>query len=102
MEFRDRTFEDVRIELDANQYVNCTFKRCRIVYSGAGPFSLDGCTFDDVRWQFSGRAANTLAFMQGMYHGSGLGGRKLIEDIFNQIRFGELTQVGQNPVPAEG
>ena len=91
MIFTDTTFENTKVDLDMNQYIRCTFKNCGLVYSGSGAVSLEGCTFHEVKWQFAGYAANTLAFMQGMYNGSGVGGKKLIEGIFDQIRFGELV-----------
>jgi len=87
MEYNKRTFLDEEVVLDNNTFINCEFKGSNLIYSGDGTVVLKDCGFDSVRWTFSGSASNTLKFMQGLYHGAGVGGKKLIEETFNQIRF---------------
>ena len=54
------------ILVDGNRYMNCTFERCVITYSGGVPPSFSGCQFKDSRLSFAGAAANTLAFLIAM------------------------------------
>ena len=86
MKFKDETFKNKTIEIDFNQFSNCQFDGCTFVYHGYGVIGLDDCTFTNVSWTFAGAAANTLNFMQGLYHGAGEGGKNLIESTFTNIR----------------
>src|SRR5262249_62380829 len=54
------------ITVDGNRYLNCTFERCVITYSGGVPPSFSGCSFKDTKLSFAGAAANTLAFLIAM------------------------------------
>ena len=53
------TLERVRVDIDKAQYVDCTFRRCEIVYHG-GAFHFSGCTFDQCSWSFVDEAERTL------------------------------------------
>lgn len=88
MIFEGKELADQEISLDFNEFVNCRFVRCSLVFRGFGPARLRGCIFDDVTWSFDGPAANTVKFMTGLYHGAGQGGRQLIESTFENIRKG--------------
>jgi hypothetical protein len=88
MKFNGKTFENENIHMDFNDFVDCKFIDCSLVYHGCGPISLQGCTFTKVRWTFSGAAANTINFMAGLYTGAGEGGRALVEGTFDNIRKG--------------
>jgi hypothetical protein len=54
---------------------------------------MANCRFENVSWVFEGPAANTLAFLQALYHGMGEGGRKLVDDTFENIRRAYFTQL---------
>lgn len=90
--FENSKFENTEEKLDGNIYVNCTFKRCRLVYGGTGVVTLEGCGFHECSWSFVDAAARTINFMVGLYHGTGEGGRKLIEKTFHNIRKGRLQE----------
>lgn len=86
MKIKDQTFKNETIDIDFNHFSNCKFDGCTLVYHGHGLIGLDGCSFNAVKWTFADAAANTLQFMQGIYHGAGEGGKELIETTFNNIR----------------
>ncbi len=86
MKVTGKTFKNETIEIDFNGFSNCQFDGCTFVYHGYGEIGFDGCTFTNVSWTFAGAAANTLKFMQGLYHGAGEGGKNLIESTFTNIR----------------
>ena len=81
-------FENTRVRLDGNQYKECTFVNSTLEYGGAGPVGLVGCVFDRVQWVFVEAAANTVRFLQALYHAdeAGGGGKTLIEKTFEEIR----------------
>ena len=79
-------YKNVPVKLDNNEFVECEFIGCTMEYTGLGPVSLSGCTFENVKWVFSGPAQNTLQFLGAIYNGMGEGGKKLVEHIFEQIK----------------
>jgi hypothetical protein len=86
MKFEGKKFKNETIDIDFNQFSNCQFDGCTLVYHGYGVIGMDGCSFNNVNWTFAGSAANTLQFMRGLYHGAGEGGKHLIESTFTDIR----------------
>ncbi len=83
-------FEDKTIVLDGGSFYACKFKNCTLIFSGVLSVTMDGCSFDDCEWQFSGSAENTIRFMQALYAG---GAKELIENTFRNIR-GEDIEPG--------
>jgi hypothetical protein len=98
MKFKDKNFKNEKIDIDFNQFSNCQFDSCTLVFHGYGVIGMDGCSFINVNWTFDGAAAKTLQFMHGLYHGAGEGGRQLIESTFNSIRQGDKNPSFQRTV----
>jgi len=89
--FENSKFENTEERLDGNRYINCTFKRCHLIYGGTEVVTLEGCGFHECSWSFTDAAERTINFMVGLYHGTGKGGKELIEKTFENIRRGHLT-----------
>ncbi|MBM3150010.1 MAG: hypothetical protein FJZ88_08325 [Chloroflexi bacterium] len=83
MRYTKKTFSGDEVLLDGNEYYECIFTNCRLVYRGGGDMSIVGCTFDNPQWVFGGSAANTIRFLEAIYRD---GGRMLIEQTFDNIR----------------
>ena len=88
MKFNNKNFNDEEVRLDSNEFTNCTFTDCKMVYGGTGKVGMRGCKFSNVNWTLADAAANTIQFMTAMYHGAGAGGKQLIESTFDNIRKG--------------
>ena len=88
MKFEDQTFDNQAILLDGNQYIECTFNRCRITFRGIGGHAFISPTLNDCRWHFDGPAGNTLKFLSTVYE-LGDDGKQLVEAIIASIREGE-------------
>lgn len=54
-----RVFENQRIELGADQFEDCTFRRCLMVVDGR-PVHLPNCVLEECGWTFEGHAGHTL------------------------------------------
>ena len=65
MKHQNETFTG-EVELDDNEFENCTFSGASLIYRGGAPPSLNGCNFTNVRFNFQGSAANTVAFLKAM------------------------------------
>jgi hypothetical protein len=88
MQHQGKTFTKTKVELDGQQFFNCTFEQCVMSYGGGGPPTLHGCTFGGCRWVFIDAADRTLQFMQAMYSG---GFQDVVEPTFDAIRKGSLA-----------
>src|SRR5215212_11583382 len=65
---QDATFTDETVVLDGNDYLNCTFNNCEIVFNGTAPVTLNGINFNDCRWTFDGPAGLTINFLTSLSH----------------------------------
>ena len=86
MKKTSETFLNTTEVLDGNQYEQCTFQGCRVIYRGGDIPSLVNCHFDQCRWQFDDAALRTVSFLQGLYHGLGPAGSQMVEATFDVIR----------------
>ncbi|GBF05590.1 hypothetical protein DAERI_050099 [Deinococcus aerius] len=85
VKFQNQVFENTRVDLDGNEYRNCTFRRCTVVYSGGQVPLISGCDFNGCEFGFSDAAERTLIFMNRMYHG---GFQNIIEETLASVRSG--------------
>ena len=79
------SFSNETVVLDGNEYRNCTFTNCEIVFNATAPSSLNGINFIDCRWTFNGPAGQTIDFMTALYQA---GMTELIDGTFENIRRG--------------
>ena len=80
-----QTFREVPIHLDGCTFIECTFERCRMIYSGLIVGHIQRCNFVGCKWEFAGPAANTLGFMTALY-GIDKVGPQMIDEIFQNIK----------------
>jgi hypothetical protein len=86
MESKGQTFSHVTEVIDGNQYQDCRFENCKMVFRGGEIPLISGCHFENCQWQFEDAAERTLVFMRQLYHGMGAGGVQLIEATLAQLR----------------
>lgn len=53
-----------RVALDGATFEDCTFEKARLVYAGGVLPSIQGCSFDEVTFEFEGAAGRTLSLLQ--------------------------------------
>ncbi len=85
-EIIEKEFEFETINIDNKNFIKCVFTSCKLVYSGEGSVGLNGCTFNNCRWGFTGSASNTISFLKGMYHGMGEEGKKILDRTIEDIK----------------
>src|SRR5215218_1547936 len=83
------TFANETVVLDGNDYRNCTFNNCEIVFNGTASVALNGINLNDCRWTFNGPAGLTIDFMTALYQA---GMTDLIDGTFANIRQGSRQQ----------
>ena len=72
--------------IDGNQYTECRFENCQLIYRGGEIPRISQCHFENCTWQFEEAAERTLLFMKFLYLGMGTGGKDLIEATLAAIR----------------
>ncbi|WP_275553651.1 hypothetical protein [Mixta sp. Marseille-Q2659] len=83
---KSSNFNEQTISLDGISFESCTFRRCKLVYSGTDTFNLLNNKFFDCIWTFEGPAANTLAFLRAMYKDMGDFGKQMVDATFENIK----------------
>ncbi len=94
-QYQGATFTNETVVLDGNDYRNCTFTDCVIVFRGTAAVSLNGVTANNCRWTFEGAAGLTVKFMTALYQG---GFSEMIDLTIENIRRGSHQQPGAPPV----
>ena len=92
MKFTNQVIESQDVLLDGNQFVDCTFQRCKLIFMGIALPSLKNSTMDECTWHFTGPAENALHFMASLYAQGGEA-KVLIERTFENIRNGEKPAI---------
>lgn len=83
-------FKGKEIVLDGNEYEDCQFYDCRLVYEGGTlPIIRGRSTFDRSRFAMQGEASRTLNFMIMLYS---MGAKDMVEKVFDAIRSGALPK----------
>ena len=59
MRYENKAFENETIELDGNDFIDCTFKNCKFVYAG-GDFNIERIRFDSLELTAEGAAPRTV------------------------------------------
>jgi hypothetical protein len=83
MKFIGQTFKNETIDIDYNEFFNCKFENCVLVYHGGKPPLMTKCDLSASSFSFAEGAAATVQFMTAMYHG---GFKVVIEQTFENIK----------------
>ena len=82
MKFEGKKFFKASIDLDNNQFYDCIFDSCLLVYRGGPSPNIANCSFKNTFFSFAEAAANTLFLIANMYHH---GFKDNIVTVFNNI-----------------
>lgn len=85
MRFENQTFVEQKIQLDWNEFVNCKFIRCNVVYAGAGSTHLAGTEIEECFLHFSDAADRTIKFLKQNYLTGGTAGKTMVEMVIDFI-----------------
>jgi hypothetical protein len=71
-----QSFIDRSLVVDGNEYIECSFLRCELIFAGGTIPTLNGNDFDSCLWKFDGPAARAVLFMGALYSGGWQAGRR--------------------------
>jgi hypothetical protein len=78
MKYQKHTFENSTEEIDGNEYEECEFRNCRIVFRGGALPIMSHCHFIHPQFFMKDAAERTMLLLKGMYH-SGDSMRHIVE-----------------------
>ena len=81
----DTIFNHETVMLDGEDFSDCEFRSCRMVYSGGETPSFTRCRFDDCDWRFEDAAARTLAQLKLLW---AVGGKAPVQAMIKEITGG--------------
>lgn len=55
------------VVLDGEDFSDCEFAACRLIYSGGEPPQFNNCRFDACDWRFEDAASRTLSYLKLMW-----------------------------------
>lgn len=64
--FQNKTFTSEDIAVDNNRYDDCTFDSCTLIFEGGTPPVFNRCTFQAIKIQLKGSAAQTTAYLNSL------------------------------------
>jgi hypothetical protein len=75
-------FNHETVVLDGQEYADCEFRACRMLFSGGQPPIFENCKFDECDWKFDDAAARTLAYLKLVW---AVGGKAPVQGLIKEI-----------------
>lgn len=89
MRFTSIKHDKKNVTVDFNEYIECEFKDCEIIYGGGGVPVFENCSFNNCRFSLIQRAANTVDYFSLLYQKLGeSGGKAFIDEQIAKIKGG--------------
>ena len=76
-------FEDKTVILDGEEFEDCTFVECKLIYRGGEPPRLSNNKFHGCTWELEDAALRTISFLVVLNISEG---RAFVDGIINTIR----------------
>jgi hypothetical protein len=89
--FQSTTFRNEKVELDGNEFYDCKFENCHLIYRGAAAMKLTNPLLLGSSFVFEDGARLTIDFIKVLYQN---GFMPIIEELFDNIRTGNIPSAG--------
>jgi hypothetical protein len=66
MRYEKHTFENTTVRLDGNEFIECSFVRCKLLFGGQSVPVTRGCTMTECEMQFVGASQLTIHLLSLM------------------------------------
>lgn len=86
MRIEKQTFTGETITPEGNEYVDCVFKKCNVVFTAtSGNLTFQNCNFQECRFGLGGAARTTVVLLKGLYKNFGPMGRDFVTGTIKEI-----------------
>ncbi|MGJ3239677.1 MAG: hypothetical protein ACFE0Q_13285 [Anaerolineae bacterium] len=92
--FNNETFSNEDVNVDGNQYDNCTFDTVLLIYQGGGVPVFNECTFRNVKIDLQGSASQTAGYLNSLYD-AGL--PEEVEQVISDVQAGTKLTSSNRP-----
>jgi hypothetical protein len=87
MKYTANKFKDNNVTVDFNEYVDCEFDGCQIIFKGGNLPIFERCQFNNCQFSLLERADNTLGYLAFLYQNLGSsGGQAFVEEQIAKIK----------------
>ena len=87
MKYTAEKFNADNVTVDFNEYVDCEFNTCEIIFKGGNLPVFDHCVFSNCRFSLIENADNTLGYLSFLYQNlAGSGGKAFVEEQIAKIK----------------
>lgn len=87
MKYTAKKFSGDNVTVDFNEYVECEFNNCQIIFKGGNLPVFERCVFSDCRFSLTERADNTLGYLSFLYQNTSVsGGKAFVEEQISKIK----------------
>jgi len=87
MKYTAKKFDGDNVTVDFNEYVECEFSNCEIIFKGGNLPVFEKCVFNNCRFSLTEKADNTLGYLSFLYqHMAGSGGKAFVERLLAKIK----------------
>jgi hypothetical protein len=76
------TYSHETVVLDGQEFSDCEFRDCRLVYSGGEVPTFNDCRFHACEWKFEDSAVRTLAYLKVVW---GVGEKATVQAMIKDI-----------------
>lgn len=86
--FKNKTFKNDEIVVDGNEYIDCRFDNCVLVFEGGEPPVFSGCRFSNIKIQLQGDASRTTSYLNKLFN-NGLPAE--VEQVLDDVKTGFIA-----------
>ena len=89
MRYTAMKFDGKNVTVDFDEFVDCEFTNCEIIYEGGRLPVFENCVFNNCRFSLKQKADNTLGYLTFLYQNlAGSGGKAFVEEVIAKIKGG--------------
>ncbi|MCG6970302.1 MAG: hypothetical protein LJE85_11090 [Gammaproteobacteria bacterium] len=87
MKYTATKHDGKKVTVDFNEYIDCEFKDCEIIYKGGNPPVFENCRFENCQFSAIDRAENTIGYLSFLYQNmADTGAKAFVEEQIAKIK----------------
>jgi len=81
--------EGKKITVDFNEYIECEFDNCEIIYKGGNLPVFEKCSFNNCQFSLVDKADNTIGYLSFLYQNlAEAGAKSFVEELVSKLKGG--------------
>ncbi len=89
MKYTEMKHDGKKVTVDFNEYIECEFNDCEIIYKGGNLPVFEKCNFNNCQFSLVEKADNTIGYLSFLYQNISEGGAKeFVEKQIAKIKAG--------------